>query len=113
MNLEIGAQAALFPEKEYISGIFVAVCEPLPQHIWLISNEQTKAPSYSFGHPYSDTHTTKKIRFLYSKKKKTVRPLSQFQHSCICGGFVYYHDRSTNFPAAEKADLPWEYINQT
>jgi hypothetical protein len=26
MNVEIGAEAALFPEKEYISGIFVAVC---------------------------------------------------------------------------------------
>jgi hypothetical protein len=25
MNVEIGAQAALFPEKEYISVIFVAV----------------------------------------------------------------------------------------
>jgi hypothetical protein len=24
MNVEIGAEAALFPEKEYISGIFVA-----------------------------------------------------------------------------------------
>jgi hypothetical protein len=27
MNVEIGAEAALFPEKEYISGIFVAVWE--------------------------------------------------------------------------------------
>ncbi len=27
MNVEIGAEAALFPEKEYISGIFVAVRE--------------------------------------------------------------------------------------
>jgi hypothetical protein len=27
MNAEIGAEAALFPEKEYISGIFVAVYE--------------------------------------------------------------------------------------
>jgi hypothetical protein len=27
MNVEIGAEAALFPEKEYISGIFVAVGE--------------------------------------------------------------------------------------
>ena len=27
MNVEIGAEAALFPEKEYISGIFVAVQE--------------------------------------------------------------------------------------
>jgi hypothetical protein len=26
MNVEIGAEAALFPEKEYINGIFVAVC---------------------------------------------------------------------------------------
>jgi hypothetical protein len=25
MNVEIGAEAMLFPEKEYISGIFVAV----------------------------------------------------------------------------------------
>jgi hypothetical protein len=25
MNVEIGAEAALFPEKEYMSGIFVAV----------------------------------------------------------------------------------------
>jgi hypothetical protein len=25
MNAEIGAKAALFPEKEYIKGIFVAV----------------------------------------------------------------------------------------
>jgi hypothetical protein len=25
MNVEIGAEAALFPEKEYISGIFGAV----------------------------------------------------------------------------------------
>jgi hypothetical protein len=25
MNVEIGAEAALFPEKEYISGIFIAM----------------------------------------------------------------------------------------
>jgi hypothetical protein len=25
MNVEIGIEAALFPEKEYISGIFIAV----------------------------------------------------------------------------------------
>ncbi len=27
MNVEIGAEAALFPEKEYIKEIFFAVCE--------------------------------------------------------------------------------------
>jgi hypothetical protein len=26
MYVEIGAEAALFPEKEYISGVFLAVC---------------------------------------------------------------------------------------
>jgi hypothetical protein len=26
MNVKIGAEAAQFPEKEYISGIFFAVC---------------------------------------------------------------------------------------
>jgi hypothetical protein len=29
MNVEIGAEAALLPEKEYIKGIFVAVCQGL------------------------------------------------------------------------------------
>jgi hypothetical protein len=27
MNVEIGTEAALFPGKEYITGIFVAVCQ--------------------------------------------------------------------------------------
>ncbi len=26
MNVEIGSEAAQFPEKEYINGIFIAVC---------------------------------------------------------------------------------------
>jgi hypothetical protein len=36
MNVEIGAEAALFPEKEYIMGIFVAVCYPsnVKKTIW-------------------------------------------------------------------------------
>jgi hypothetical protein len=29
MNVEIGAEAALFPEKEYINGIAIAVVRPL------------------------------------------------------------------------------------
>ncbi len=27
MNVEIGTEAAQFPEKEYINGIFLAVCK--------------------------------------------------------------------------------------
>jgi hypothetical protein len=32
MNVEIGDEAALFPEKEYIYGIFVAVQWPITFH---------------------------------------------------------------------------------
>ncbi len=31
MNVEIGAEAALFPEKEYINGIDVVVCDTDPR----------------------------------------------------------------------------------
>jgi hypothetical protein len=31
MNVEIGAEAALFPEKEYLNGIFVAVKDGCPR----------------------------------------------------------------------------------
>jgi hypothetical protein len=37
MNVEIGAEAALFPEKEYINGIFVAV--------WLAREVERPSPS--------------------------------------------------------------------
>jgi hypothetical protein len=33
MNVEIGAEAVLFPEKEYISGIFVTVQEAILQKL--------------------------------------------------------------------------------
>jgi hypothetical protein len=32
MNVEIGAEAAQFPEKEYINGIAVAVYRPVRRH---------------------------------------------------------------------------------
>jgi hypothetical protein len=38
MNVEIGAEAALFPVKEYISGIFVAVyLYVYPFEEWIIA----------------------------------------------------------------------------
>jgi hypothetical protein len=42
MNVEIRAEAALFPEKEYISGIFVAVYAYL---LTLNTENYTAAPS--------------------------------------------------------------------
>jgi hypothetical protein len=39
MNVEIGAEAAQFPEKEYINGIAVAVCV---KHIYELSLDMQK-----------------------------------------------------------------------
>jgi hypothetical protein len=43
MNVEIGAEAALFPEKEYINGIAVAVYSVFINdagYFWLLYSEQ-------------------------------------------------------------------------
>jgi hypothetical protein len=38
MNVKIGAEAALFPEKEYVKGIFVAAHGGSTQSIYLACN---------------------------------------------------------------------------
>ncbi len=46
--------------------------------------------------------------------EKELRGLSpKFQVLCACERFIYSQDRSTYFPAAENADLSWEYINRS
>jgi hypothetical protein len=40
MNVEIGAEATLFPEKEYINGIFVAVHRRGPK--WAFIEEKMR-----------------------------------------------------------------------
>jgi hypothetical protein len=64
MNVEIGAEAALFPEKEYINGIAVAVhlCSHLPEEIslfqWKVSRDILKIQKppatliYAYIYPY-------------------------------------------------------------
>jgi hypothetical protein len=50
MNVEIGAEAALFPEKEYIKEIFVAVQNALRLNMgvfWHLFANQRKMPSDS------------------------------------------------------------------
>jgi hypothetical protein len=68
MNVEIGAEAALFPEKEYISGIFVAVYLALflSSSLLVLNTEQ---PSFSLSYhrwylhlPYPNT--PKIVKFL-------------------------------------------------
>jgi hypothetical protein len=52
---------------------------------------------------------------IYIFLEKELRGLSpNFRtHSCVCERFIYSHDRSTYFSAAEYADRSWEYINRT
>jgi hypothetical protein len=59
MNVEIGAEAALFPEKEYINGIAVAVHdkpnEPTkegPLSFVLFESPFTSVSKVSRGHPF-------------------------------------------------------------
>ncbi len=47
---------------------------------------------------------------LCTPRKETARPQSQFLHARICERFIYYHNRSTYFPAAQQADRAWDYI---
>jgi hypothetical protein len=58
-------------------------------------------------------HTLQEIS-IYEFPEKELRSLiPKFPHLCVCERFIYSHDRSTYFPAAEYADRLWEYINRT
>jgi hypothetical protein len=48
MNVEIGAEAALFPEKEYINGITVAVHAVFPGLV--------TRPEHNCPHPFGNMH---------------------------------------------------------
>jgi hypothetical protein len=61
MNVEIGAEAALFPEKEYINGIFVAVYAVFEQKNILIGKTKQYFPRwykvipfFSLSRPHSN-----------------------------------------------------------
>ncbi len=68
MNLEIGTEAAQFPEKEYISGIFLAVCSTYRVDLFASRlKESTLFIGYSAvfmekGTVFSKRVTTKKRR---------------------------------------------------
>ncbi len=53
MNVEIGAEAALFPEKEYIKGIFVAVWNSFSLHVLPLHSASPRLTPTHFIHPYS------------------------------------------------------------
>ncbi len=71
MNVEIGAEAALFPEKEYINGILIAVKDKLPSSppifLYLIFKNRLYVEGLqyifytgAFGHFFTLNFTSKK-----------------------------------------------------
>ncbi len=58
-----------------------------------------------------DIHTATKFPFMYSFSGNCAasEPISTFM--CLWAINTYSQDRSTYFPAAEKADRSWKYIN--
>jgi len=91
--------------KIFIGDHFFAVVKsgstlPLP---FLVANIGNSSPC----------HTLQKNYYLCIFRKGTARPQSQFPHSCVCERFMYSHDHSTYFPAAEYADWSWKYIYRT
>ncbi len=57
-------------------------------------------------------HCTKNPIYVFPEKE-TARPRSQFLHSCICGRYIHYQDRSAYLATAKQADWSWEYINRS
>jgi hypothetical protein len=72
MNVEIGTEAAQFPEKKHINEIFLAVCR--------LQRKPIQVPIPLLG---------------------IARPQSQFPHSCVCEGFIYALDLPTKLPSAK------------
>jgi hypothetical protein len=71
-----------------------------------------KTVIYDFGFCTFAGRTAKKFDLCFPRKG-TAWPQTQFPHLCVCERFIYSHDPSTYFPAAEYADRLWEYINRT
>ncbi len=46
-------------------------------------------------------------------RQEIARPQSQFLHSCVCGRFIYSHDRSAYSAAGNMWSDPGNYINRS
>ena len=91
MNVEIGAEATLFPEMEYINRIAVAVfLKLLPNHlelhplpnilaknlVWCLGAESTSCQWNVLNLPIQDTRTQTALR-LYSAKRRNILYMSE------------------------------------
>ncbi len=81
------------------------------ENAYIHQNTNTSLRQRTFGRPkVQGLRTSKKNPIPW---KETARTQSQFPHSCFCERFIYFHDRSTCFPAAEQTDRSQEYINRS
>jgi hypothetical protein len=46
-------------------------------------------------------------------RKGIARSQSNFPHLCVCGRFIYLHDRSAYSATGKYVDRSWEYINRS
>jgi hypothetical protein len=98
MTVEIGAEAALFPEKEYIKGIFVAV--------WCVGRNRKNIQLHRCEHS-GGLHCKDKMPKIWNK-------YSQFPHSCVCLWANYIFPRWVCLSCWRKyVDRSWEYINRS
>jgi hypothetical protein len=123
MNVEIGAAAAQFPEKEYINGIAVAVWDEgdalLCPHLSLSTTGIWTVDRY-FKTKKKNFPSTSDIVFALQRKSYLcipflgmARPQPQFPHSCVCEQLIYSQERSTYFLQQKRQTDCRKNINPT
>ncbi len=71
---------------------------------------RSKSANHNLPHwPFAWLHCKENPIYVF-QEKKTVRPQSQFSHSCICERNVYSHDRSTYFSCSRIGCRPFVEI---
>jgi hypothetical protein len=89
MNVEIGAEAELFPEKEYISGIFVAV------------REYTSGPVPGI-HKRASTGNTQEGQYLNTREG----PVPEYTRVPVPGIQESVNNRNTQYQECKKVSVP-------
>jgi hypothetical protein len=81
MNVEIGAEAALFPEKEYINGIFVAVWySKKPAEAFLGISTANEGPARIQNKCLVSIYVLPEMKLLFLKQNYNVLSPSSYTH---------------------------------